>query len=61
MHEEGFKYLVSKQVESIDGLQSSFSEAHGAVNKKTHSTLQRTDNITGTQTHKREKYGDVIL
>lgn len=28
---ELFKYLVSKQVESIDGLQSSFSQAHRAA------------------------------
>lgn len=30
VHEVKFKYLISKQVESIDGLQSSFSETHGA-------------------------------
>lgn len=29
--EELFTYLVSKQVKSIDGLQSSFSQAHGAA------------------------------
>lgn len=28
---ELFKYLVSKQVKSIDGLQSSFSQAHRAA------------------------------
>lgn len=31
---ELFKYLVSKQIESIDGLQSSFSQAHGAAQRR---------------------------
>lgn len=30
---ELFKYLVSKQVESIDGLQSSLSQTHRAAEK----------------------------
>lgn len=41
---ELFKYLVSKKVEPIDGLQSSFSQAHGAV--KTRMTEHYTSPMT---------------
>lgn len=37
---ELFNYLVSKKVESIDGLQSSFSQAHRAVK------IRNTENYT---------------
>lgn len=60
---ELFKYLVSKQVESIDGLQSSFSKANRAakIRNTAYYTTYHNKQISLTLMHYRANVNEYFL